>query len=108
MTKTENDEPSMRAGLQKVVELIELASVSVAKLMASVGYHLTIFIERMLMILKDSVPKFLRDPKYQSIIREHQIEISLAQRALSPIPATCLTDAVNPEKSLSRSNTTRK
>lgn len=37
MTKTENDERSMRLSLQKVVELIELASVSVAKLMASVS-----------------------------------------------------------------------
>ncbi|KAJ9653825.1 hypothetical protein H2198_007053 [Neophaeococcomyces mojaviensis] len=87
MTQTETDEESMRTGLEKVVELIELASISVAKLMAS-----------------DSVPKFLRDPKYQSIIREHQIDMNLAQRALSPAPSP---DPHSTEKSLSRSNTTR-
>lgn len=37
MTQTETDEASMRTGLERVVELIELASNSVAKLMASVS-----------------------------------------------------------------------
>lgn len=41
MTQTETDEESMRLGLGKVVELIELASVSVAKLMASVSHPST-------------------------------------------------------------------
>ncbi|KAK5939898.1 hypothetical protein PMZ80_008280 [Knufia obscura] len=86
MTQTETDEESMRCGLQKVVELIELASMSVAKLMAS-----------------DSVPKFLRDPKYQNIIREHQIDMNLAQRSLSPAPSP----GQNDRPSLSRSNTNR-
>lgn len=38
MTQTETDEESMRIGLEKVVELIEIASISIAKLMASVRY----------------------------------------------------------------------
>lgn len=42
MTQTETDEDSMRTGLEKVVELIELASLSVAKLMASVSLLLRI------------------------------------------------------------------
>ena len=37
MTQTENDADRMRVGLQKAVELMELASESVAKLMASVS-----------------------------------------------------------------------
>lgn len=37
MTQTDPEEGSMRVGLQKVVQLIELASDSVAKLMASVS-----------------------------------------------------------------------
>jgi len=36
MTQTETDEESMRTGLEKVIELIEIASISIAKLMASV------------------------------------------------------------------------
>lgn len=36
MTQTETDEEAMRVGLEKVVDLIEQASLSVAKLMASV------------------------------------------------------------------------
>jgi len=36
MTQTDTDEDSMRVGLEKVVELIEIASISIAKLMASV------------------------------------------------------------------------
>ncbi|KAK5092910.1 hypothetical protein LTR24_004705 [Lithohypha guttulata] len=86
MTQTETDEASLRGGLENVVELIELASMSVAKLMAS-----------------DSVPKFLRDPKYQSIIREHQLDTNLAQRALSPAPSP----GPNDKPSLSRSSTNR-
>lgn len=89
MTQTETDDESMRVGLEKVVELVELASLSVAKLMAS-----------------DSVPKFLRDPKYQAIIREHQVDTSLAQRALSPAPSPGPILATD-KTSLSRSNTNR-
>ena len=105
MTQTETDEDSMRLGLEKVVELIELASLSVAKLMASVSL---IYPLRALRTdsFKDSVPKFLRDPKYQGIIREHQIDMNLAQRALSPAPSPGPANT-SIDKSLSRSNTAR-
>lgn len=93
----------MRSGLEKVVELIELASFSVAKLMASVRYNCFALALQILTCKQDSVPKFLRDSKYQSIIREHQIDINLAQRALSPAPSS----SPNEKPSLSRSNTNR-
>lgn len=106
MTQTETDKDAMRSGLDKVVELIELASLSVAKLMASVCSYASVHLSLLLTIFQDSVPKFLRDPKYQNIIREHQIDINLAQRALSPAPCSGQ-PAVSPEKTLSRSNTQR-
>ncbi|KAK5075499.1 hypothetical protein LTS08_001434 [Lithohypha guttulata] len=100
--QTETDNDVQRARLERILHLIELAASSVAKLMAS-----------------DSVPKFLRDTRYQSIIREHQIDMQLAQRALSPAPVpgspSTIETAPSPASTssnekpvLSRSNTSRK
>ena len=46
MTQTETDEESMRNGLENVIHLVEMASHSVAKLMASVRHspHLMVSI----------------------------------------------------------------
>lgn len=107
MTQTETDEEAMRVGLDKVVDLIEQASLSVSKLMASVCRLLIVILLMTLTIMQDSVPKFLRDPRYQGIIREHQIDMNLAQRALSPVPSPSLPSTSSMDKTPSRSNTSR-
>jgi len=103
MTQTEMDEQSMRVALKETIELVEQASMDVAKLMASVRQTCRLSLQHMLTIEQDSVPKFLRDPKYQPIIREHQIDANLAQRAMSPAPSP----APSEKPSLSRSNTSK-
>lgn len=67
MTQTNVDGESMQNSLLQAVELIDCAAQSIAKLMAS-----------------DSVPKFMRDPRYRSIIQEHQADLL---RARSPTPS---------------------
>ncbi|KAJ5232672.1 hypothetical protein N7468_005628 [Penicillium chermesinum] len=80
MTKAVGDDESMYKSLQEVVHLFELAQTSVFKLMSS-----------------DSVPKFLRDPKYSVILQEHDVDIfGGSGRSFSPTPA-------GPERSMSRS-----
>ncbi|KAF7503511.1 hypothetical protein GJ744_003662 [Endocarpon pusillum] len=81
MTRAVSDEESMLKSLREVVELFENAQVSVFKLMSS-----------------DSVPKFVRDPKYYNVLREHEPELGLTGRAFSPDPAPL-------ERSMSRSVT---
>ncbi|KKK23723.1 developmental regulator FlbA, partial [Aspergillus rambellii] len=78
MTKAVGDDESMLKSLQEVVQLFEMAQTSVFKLMSS-----------------DSVPKFLRDPKYSSVLQEHDVDLIGAPRAYSPTPI--------PERSISRS-----
>ncbi|KKA24462.1 Developmental regulator FlbA [Rasamsonia emersonii CBS 393.64] len=79
MTKAVGDDESMLKSLQEVVNLFELAQTSVFKLMSS-----------------DSVPKFLRDPKYSVVLQEHDFDLSGSGRSYSPTPAP-------PERSMSRS-----
>ncbi|KAJ5273212.1 hypothetical protein N7478_008337 [Penicillium angulare] len=79
MTKAVGDDESMFKSLQEVVHLFELAQTSVFKLMSS-----------------DSVPKFLRDPKYSVVLQEHDVDIFGGSRSYSPTP-------VAPERSMSRS-----
>lgn len=67
MTQTNVDGESMQNSLLQAVELIDCSAQSIAKLMAS-----------------DSVPKFMRDPRYRSIIQEHQADLL---RARSPTPS---------------------
>ncbi|KAJ5604636.1 hypothetical protein N7510_009790 [Penicillium lagena] len=78
MTKAVGDDESMFKSLQEVVSLFELAQNSVFKLMAS-----------------DSVPKFMRDPKYAVVLQEHDVDISSA-RSYSPNQGL-------PERTMSRS-----
>ncbi|KAJ9302120.1 hypothetical protein DTO271G3_986 [Paecilomyces variotii] len=80
MTKAVGDDESMLNSLQEVVHLFELAQTSVFKLMSS-----------------DSVPKFLRDPKYAVVLQEHDLDIGGNSRSYSPTPAPI------PERSMSRS-----
>ncbi|OJJ58502.1 hypothetical protein ASPSYDRAFT_89246 [Aspergillus sydowii CBS 593.65] len=82
MTKAVGDDDSMLKSLQEVVQLFEMAQTSVFKLMSS-----------------DSVPKFLRDPKYSAILQEHDVDdlIGGSSRSYSPTPAPL------PERSMSRS-----
>ncbi|KAI5284582.1 hypothetical protein KEM54_001219, partial [Ascosphaera aggregata] len=63
MTKAVSDDQSMVQSLSEVVRLFEIAQVSVFKLMSS-----------------DSVPKFIRDPKYAAVLAEHHIDISAGSR----------------------------
>lgn len=67
MTQTNSDGESMLNGLLQAIELIEFAAQNIAKLMAS-----------------DSVPKFMRDPRYRLVIQEHQADLL---RARSPTPS---------------------
>ncbi|RMZ76654.1 hypothetical protein DV738_g4826, partial [Chaetothyriales sp. CBS 135597] len=77
MIRTNTEHEATRRSLQEVVELFEQAQNTVFKLMAS-----------------DSVPKFIRQPQYASILRDHEFDVADG-RAFSPVP----------ESSLSRSNT---
>jgi GTPase-activating protein SST2 len=58
MIQTDDDPDSMRYALTEVVDLFEQAQTSVFKLMAS-----------------DSVPKFVRDPRYAHLLREHESDL---------------------------------
>ncbi|KAK1138298.1 AMSH/STAMBP protein ubiquitin specific-protease [Aspergillus melleus] len=80
MTKAVGDDESMFKSLQEVVHLFEMAQTSVFKLMSS-----------------DSIPKFLRDPKYAVVLQEHEVDLIGATRSYSPTPAPV------PERSMSRS-----
>jgi hypothetical protein len=82
MTKAVGDDESMFKSLQEVVHLFELAQTSVFKLMSS-----------------DSVPKFLRDPKYSVVLQEHDVDIMGGSRSYSPTPGA----PALPERSMSRS-----
>ncbi|KZZ90624.1 developmental regulator FlbA [Ascosphaera apis ARSEF 7405] len=81
MTKAVSDDQSMIESLSEVVRLFEIAQVSVFKLMSS-----------------DSVPKFIRDPKYAAVLQEHEIDLSSAGKSHAPMPSFA------PERTRSRSN----
>ena len=87
----------MRESLEDVVELFELAQNTVFKLMASVSWsNLSLF--ACSHPIQDSVPKFIRNPQYATVLREHEFDLGGVQnRAFSPAP----------ERTLSRSNTSR-
>jgi hypothetical protein len=80
MTRAVSDDASMLKSLTEVVNLFELAQLSVFKLMSS-----------------DSVPKFVRDPKYAAVLHEHDFDLNSSSRSYSP------TSAPIPERSMSRS-----
>jgi len=99
MTKAVGDDESMFKSLQEVVHLFELAQTSVFKLMSSVCFRTHNpwhDLQQMLTLLQDSVPKFLRDPKYSVVLQEHDVDIFGGSRSFSPTPGV-------PERSMSRS-----
>ncbi|KAI1977286.1 hypothetical protein LOZ53_005351 [Ophidiomyces ophidiicola] len=80
MTRAVGDDAAMVKSLTEVVALFELAQISVFKLMSS-----------------DSVPKFVRDPRYSIILQEHDFELCGPGRSYSP------TQTPVPERTKSRS-----
>ncbi|KAI9732587.1 MAG: hypothetical protein M1834_003923 [Cirrosporium novae-zelandiae] len=78
MTRAVGDDESLFKSLQEVMELFENAKNSVFKLMSS-----------------DSVPKFIREPRYASVLREHNLDT----QSHSPTSST----TVLPERNASRS-----
>jgi GTPase-activating protein SST2 len=96
MTRAVGDEESMLKSLHEVVELFEHAQVSVFKLMSSVSIICNSAKRAQLTFIQDSVPKFVRHPKYTNVLREHEAEFGLAGRAFSPASARS-------ERSMSRS-----
>ena len=98
MTKAVGDDESMFKSLQEVVHLFELAQTSVFKLMSSVcllAFQISP-VSSVLTLHQDSVPKFLRDPKYSVVLQEHDVDIFGGSRSYSPTPG-------GPERSMSRS-----
>lgn len=86
MTRAVGDEDSMLKSLREVVELFEHAQISVFKLMSSVSIDECWLAEQTLIAIQDSVPKFVRDPKYSSVLCEHEAELGLTGRSYSPGP----------------------
>lgn len=100
MVRPLGNEVTMLRNLREVVELFELAQNSVYKLMASVrGPESSALFPSVANIVQDSVPKFVRDPRYNSVLREHEFEEGIPGRAYSPAPTV-------PERSASRSTRT--
>ena len=86
----------MLKNLQEVVELFELAQNSVYKLMSSVRQPAIISYLSLANAVQDSVPKFVRDPRFNQVLREHEFDDVVPGRAYSPAPTV-------PERSASRS-----
>jgi hypothetical protein len=96
MVRPLGNEDTMLRNLQEVVELFELAQNSVHKLMSSVRRPANVRCPSQANFVKDSVPKFVRDPRYNQVLREHEFDDVVPGRAYSPAPTV-------PERSASRS-----
>ena len=91
MTRAVGDDKSMVASLKEVASLFQRAQSSVFKLMASVSSSLHISIGFNINVKantsQDSVPKFVRDPKYATTLRErnfdHVLSSTLANTSIS-------------------------
>ncbi|MCJ1284586.1 hypothetical protein MMC26_003919 [Xylographa opegraphella] len=79
MTRAVGDDDSMLTSLQEVVHLFKEAQQSVFKLMSS-----------------DSVPKFLKEPKYAHVLRDHNFDHT------SPVSNHTPSSSILPERTLSR------
>ncbi|KAI9839316.1 MAG: hypothetical protein M1819_003311 [Sarea resinae] len=84
MTRAVGDDEAMSKSLREVADLFDKAQNSVFKLMAS-----------------DSVPKFLKDPRYAVMLREHDFENAVASAQYNPGPAGS-NPRPNPERSTSK------
>ena len=96
MVRPLGNEETMLRNLQEVVELFELAQNSVYRLMSSVRGPANLPFLHVVNAMQDSVPKFVRDPRYNQLLREHEFEDVGPGRAYSPAPTV-------PERSASRS-----
>ena len=89
----------MLKSLQEVVHLFKEAQQSVFKLMSSVSYAIFDFVQSSccsLTVSKDSVPKFLKEPKYAQVLREYNFDHN------SPTSNHTPSSSVLPERTLSR------
>jgi protoheme ferro-lyase len=79
MTRAVGDDDSLLKSLQEVVGLFRDAQTSVFKLMSSVStLHLTLA-ELDIDMMQDSVPKFLKEPKYATVLAQHNFDHAVAQ-----------------------------
>ena len=82
MTRAVGDNEAMIMSLDEVATLFDQAQNSVFKLMASVSIQSLSqawFLANCL--IQDSVPKFMREPKYAAILRERNLETALSGAA---------------------------
>ena len=85
MTRAVGDDEATIASLDEVADLFDQAKTSVFKLMASVSLF-AIWVVPYWSFLKDSVPKFMREPKYAAVIRDRNLDTAGQQRATTPNP----------------------
>lgn len=72
------EDEEMIGSLDEIAKLLDQAQSSVFKLMASVSRLSRREIPRReLIVRQDSVPKFMRDPKYTTTLRERGLEVTL-------------------------------
>lgn len=98
MTRAVGDDGAMLQSLQEVVALFREAQTSVFKLMSSVRLLAAHGISGHPLAdsnLQDSVPKFLKEPKYAVMLAQHNFDHA------SSVPLVQAT-AVQPERSKSR------
>ena len=81
MTRAVGDDDSLLKSLQEVVGLFKEAQTSVFKLMSSVRLFHTIIKPQdiVLKVSQDSVPKFLKEPKYAAVLAQHNFDHAVAQ-----------------------------
>jgi GTPase-activating protein SST2 len=79
MTRAVGDDDAMVKSLDEVASLFDQAQVSVFKLMASVSLTnpLVLDYKSDKSVKQDSVPKFMREPKYATILRERNLDTAL-------------------------------
>jgi hypothetical protein len=73
MTRAVGDD-ELSTSLQEVVDLFRAAQFSVFKLMSSVSLSNAVTRCPSLFYDQDSVPKFLKEPRYASVLRTHNLD----------------------------------
>jgi len=76
MTKFELPDTALLQAVDSVVQLFDQAKGSVFKLMASVRLRTLAVLRNPLTKLQDSVPKFMRDPKYAQALYDNNLDIA--------------------------------
>ena len=100
MTRAVGDDDSLLKSLQEVVALFRDAQASVFKLMSSVsmGLFFVILSRHTDTELQDSVPKFMKEPKYAAVLAQHNFDHAV-ERANH---ITASNQTVLPERSRSK------